>query len=519
VIAFLHPLFFNNRHCPSDSRTIMRLFPLFITLLSAIQTLAHAVLRGDSHHKHRLSVRNPAGPFEHNTGPERGPELHSGRASPSSEYPELHEDIRKLAASPPIWPSWKPGRKITTGKKGDRTSVVEEISPVGEVSDGRVIGKIVTMYLSENDLPHVLQAFIEQNGRGFWKHAVLTYGRDSRLEEIQTYRRGEDGHRDTIEGRWKLEPSDGGEFPFGLNLVPREALTFRQSVINAIEDRDARVRIGLPPEAPSGSDDIVPKYIQSIYKYDWRDGGPPFPDSEQNMRRDKIRRDPAGGETRRPRKTKRSGALSGITPEGPGDTAAAKLETQRSQFQAYLSAFESAQATVRAAVFPFVAAMVKGSNSSLMWLAAWSAYTDLTHSNNVIFSPVMYGMNCFGSLEDGVLANDTTWGANRNKTFDGNGARATNATNGTMSAHDHAVMEYLAAHQAVLNSYNFAWTEGTKAANRTGALQDMLTLSKYLLPDDERIWTPGFDKKGPVDDPNTKFFTQFFERKTGKPAS
>lgn len=152
------------------------------------------------------------------------------------------------------------------------------------------------------------------------------------------------------------------------------------------------------------------------------------------------------------------------------DTASSEAE-----FQQYINAFNVARSNVSDLIFPFLDTILANTNSSIVYDAAWSIYSDLTGSSPYVMGPFFHGMNCIEWIEDQLALNGT------------------NITSPSMNATENlARLEYLAVHQVLLELYDYAYHGAASAINQTGLMEDMLTLAQYFAPTDASVFPPGY---------------------------
>ncbi len=171
---------------------------------------------------------------------------------------------------------------------------------------------------------------------------------------------------------------------------------------------------------------------------------------------------------------------------------------QSAQFQAYLTAYQTASAQISSTLFPYLDNILKGSNSSLTYNMAWSLYADLTGAPIHVVSPFFNGLNCIDWIEE-------TW---RNQTHNGTTITVTNSTthaNTTEPGADIPMLEWLYSARTLLPIYEEVWENMTKAANQS--LTDLATLSLYLQPKDQSIVTSDFMKTANYTAKDFAYFT------------
>ena len=166
--------------------------------------------------------------------------------------------------------------------------------------------------------------------------------------------------------------------------------------------------------------------------------------------------------------SKRQSPITSITNQ-EGNSAAGGNDTvgTQAEFQQYIDAFRAGQANVSDLIFPFLDTILNGTNSSIVYDAALSIYSDLTGSSPYVIGPFFHGMNCIEWVED-QIANST-------------------AANISTPADYLAKLEYQAVHHVLLELYDYAYSNGSAAINQTGLLADMATLASYLSPQDMSV--------------------------------
>ena len=87
--------------------------------------------------------------------------------------------------------------------------------------------------------------------------------------------------------------------------------------------------------------------------------------------------------------------------------ATAAKDDARTESEAYLSAFHTAQSQTANVVTPYIAdILISAPNNTLITGLAISVFADLTASNSSAIGPAMYGLDCFDWLES-QISNDT----------------------------------------------------------------------------------------------------------------
>jgi len=209
-----------------------------------------------------------------------------------------------------------------------------------------------------------------------------------------------------------------------------------------------------------------------------------------------------------PRVRRRNDPVAGI-PEQEANSGTDKNAAvdAKAQFQTYLQAFEIVQSNISTLLFPWLDAMLEGSNSTLVHDAAWSIHSDLTISNTLILGPVAHGMHCLDSLEDQLFASNSTYNSSLSvleRNLTGDATAEEEPTDDEL-----AVLEYLALHGTLLDLYDHVWTNAVRAVNATGLLADLTTLAGYLLPEDMSIAPAGFGDLPKVNSGEEQYFTAY----------
>ena len=155
----------------------------------------------------------------------------------------------------------------------------------------------------------------------------------------------------------------------------------------------------------------------------------------------------------------------GITATG-AQSATFQLQAD---FELYLSMFNVAQANVSEVIWPILAEVIDSTNSTLIHEAALSVYSDLTASAPIVLGPFSRGSNCLTWLEDRYI----------------NSSGITNMS-------DPRIVKMFATDQIVLEAYEYMWTNASAAANKTGLLSDMVTLSQKLSPTNSSNMPSGY---------------------------
>ena len=185
--------------------------------------------------------------------------------------------------------------------------------------------------------------------------------------------------------------------------------------------------------------------------------------------------------------TKRESPLDTIEQEEGGTLSGNQTSSQSAaEFELYLAAFQAARANASEIIMPIIQNMTAGTNSSLVFGAAWSLYSDLTFSSPYVIGPFTHGLDCLTWIEDNIF-NITKY-------------------NTSDPVQKRRQSQILALDQMLLDKYNEAWTSATAALNKTGLLTNMMTLAEYLSPVDTSVMPPGFATySSPAYD--TSFFT------------
>ena len=117
-------------------------------------------------------------------------------------------------------------------------------------------------------------------------------------------------------------------------------------------------------------------------------------------------------------------------------------------------------------IWPVIQDMLAFSNSSLVYGAAFSLYTELTMAPVSVMGPFKGGMHSLDQYEDSLQASG-----------------ASDATMNLVYAIDGILIEL----------YQTAWDNATALANATGLLGDLAVLADYLNPMDRTLLPDGYD--------------------------
>ena len=171
----------------------------------------------------------------------------------------------------------------------------------------------------------------------------------------------------------------------------------------------------------------------------------------------------------------RSGTLDGIEQQEQNAASGTTKSTTdlAAKIELYQYTLISIQNNISDLLFPFLDTIATKTNSELIYDVLWSVYQDLTGSSNLT-GPFMSGWNCLDTLQDQYM----------NSTNNGSSSQHTN--NGTETT------EYLAVLQTVLDVYNFAWTNGSAAANQTGLLNELAAISNDIRSLNQSVVPPDF---------------------------
>ena len=169
-------------------------------------------------------------------------------------------------------------------------------------------------------------------------------------------------------------------------------------------------------------------------------------------------------------KQKRSNILNTLTTSVEPQNSNSTMNLE-SEYEAYLGAFTASSSNVSAIIGPIVQEMLRRSNSSLVWNAAWSLFADLTGSSPVIQGPFSFGFNCMESLENtafALLSNSSS-------------ANQTTTKNGTTLL-DIQKTYIMAVTFEAMEIYNEGWMNATAALNNTNLLETMSSLAANMSP-------------------------------------
>lgn len=192
--------------------------------------------------------------------------------------------------------------------------------------------------------------------------------------------------------------------------------------------------------------------------------------------------------------------ISSVT--APETSAASTTSTDKTSYENCLSAFQYAQANASNIVTPFILDMLNGTNSSMMYEAAWSIYSELTAATEQVIGPFTMGLNSIDWMED-QLFNGTAY------TIDMLMAKS------NLTHHELALLETVVVLEGVYEVYEKTWDAAYYALSSTGLLADMVKLAGWLMPNDTSI-IPA-TRMHVIPDAsagNVKFFTQYLQSNT-----
>lgn len=159
---------------------------------------------------------------------------------------------------------------------------------------------------------------------------------------------------------------------------------------------------------------------------------------------------------------------------GPSDSQ----PNEEALYQEYLAAMESIQGNGSMILFPFLNDMINGSNSSLVYEAAWAVQSNMLSTDELVMGPFWGGGHSFEDREDQWLlthgfyiADDGTIVVPSNYT-----ANQTRITNDTI----HELRDMLAVNAILIDKYEAAYNNGSDAVNATNLL-GLLDDYSYLL--------------------------------------
>ena len=299
---------------------------------------------------------------------------------------------------------------------------------------------------------------------------------------------------DSITARVPKHESDAIEFHLA-NQAGREAKKYGVG-IELIPNPSARTK-DIQAKliyGPSGH----PKWGEPVHSTGtWR---PPTPDLlPEILPRYVSRSPPADRRSRSPRDYD----LVEISPKGKGKSRASRYDdddyykrdligningqetgpsnsqpNEEGVYQEYVAAMEVIQGNGSAILFPFLNDMINGSNSSLVYEAAWAVQSDMLSTDEFVLGPFWGGSNSLEDWEDQWLlthgfyvANDGTIVIPSNYT-----ANQTRITNDTVRE----LKDMLAVNAILLDKYEAAYSNGSDAVNATGLL-GLLDDYSYLL--------------------------------------
>lgn len=171
----------------------------------------------------------------------------------------------------------------------------------------------------------------------------------------------------------------------------------------------------------------------------------------------------------------RSSALDGIERQEQSAASGTTNSTTdlTTKIELYQYTLISIQNNISDLLFPFLDTIATKTNSELVYDVLWSVYQDLTGSSNLT-GPFMSGWNCLDTLQDQYMNSTNTSSSSQH------------------TINDTGTTEYLAVLQTVLDIYNFAWTNGSAAANQTGLLNELAAISNDIQSLNQSVVPPDF---------------------------
>lgn len=166
-----------------------------------------------------------------------------------------------------------------------------------------------------------------------------------------------------------------------------------------------------------------------------------------------------GRKAQKPNQKNKRGGIEHIAgPEtaanSPASASNNSTDSSQDDLQAYLEAWDVIQINATNIVWPFLVDMISDSNSSEVYMAAWSIYSQLLYMPSDVDGPFYYGFQSLDWEEEQLRANP-------------------NITNDTL-------LDIYAAHDVLLDLYDIAWTSGWAALNASGSLDDLAWLAAVI---------------------------------------
>ena len=162
------------------------------------------------------------------------------------------------------------------------------------------------------------------------------------------------------------------------------------------------------------------------------------------------------------RKNKRGDPITDIVEQQSEAASGNNNETAdfNAQVELYLEAWYAAQSRASDLLWPFLDQITNGTNSSIIYDAAWAVHSQMLYTDDHVIGPFWHGMHSLDWNEDQRELGNSD---------------------------DDTDMEMLAVNAVLLDLYQYAWNNGSEAVNKTGLLGDLAMLAEYLTPDDRSI--------------------------------
>ena len=195
-------------------------------------------------------------------------------------------------------------------------------------------------------------------------------------------------------------------------------------------------------------------------------------DSSRKPSNNKRRRDIAG-----------VGAIASTEATAASTTSNSQNSTQQTSedLQAYLDAWSIVCDNATTTLWPFIADMLEGTNSSLVITAAWSVWAHMIPTNWQVVGPFQSGWTS-------LYMQEQEW------------ATSGNFSNATLA-------ELYAIDDVLLDLYGTAWDGGFQALNSTGILDDLNWLTQTIQYYNASLPIPTFPEG---QDPYENFFLSYY---------
>ena len=311
---------------------------------------------------------------------------------------------------------------------------------------------------------------------------------------------------DSIVGRVPKHESDAVEFHLanqagreakkygvGIELIPNPSDRTRHIKSELIYAPSGHPKWGEPvvstgrwaPPTPDLLPQPMPRYISRSPPADRPLTRPDLSRSRSPRDYDLVEITPGGSSSRRGRSRAsrydddeylKRDIIGGIN--GQENSNSSSQPNEESLYQEYVAAMEVIQGNASAILFPFLNDMINGSNSSLVYEAAWAVQSNMISTDEVVIGPFWGGGNSFQDWEDQWLlthgfyiADDGSIVVPSNYT-----ANQTRVTNDTVRE----LKDMLAVNAILLDKYEAAYNNGSDAVNATNLL-GLLDDYAYLL--------------------------------------